>query len=198
MSIQNEHKILKYNVEYCRHTVIYSPSKHEKTSLVMQTIAETKLLYASVDLSFAKDSTTISLKLVNGVASAASLILPNFRKDLNIVQKFFKAFKILVEINGYKFSNTSANTIDIIYEAFNSLSKLATSQNKTIVFYIDEFQNITYSENFRPILGAIRNIAQQTTHLSFIFSGSNQQLLSTLFNDSSMPLYLLCDRLGEI
>ena len=194
----NERQQLKENIQQCRHTVLVSPRRYGKTSLVSQTISEIEFPFASVDLFLANDEKTITRRIVNGVADAMNKILPASKKILGKVQEIFKSFKISLGYQAYKLEysfadNSTANNIDIIYEALMSLLKLAEHHNKTVVFYIDEFQDVTNSESYRLVLGAIRNVAQSSDNLCFIFSGSNRHLLTTLFDDKSMPLYLLCD-----
>lgn len=194
----DERNLLKENIQRCRHTVLYSPRRYGKTSLISQTISEIEFPFASVDLFLANDEKTVTRRIVNGVAESINKIFPVNQKTIGKVQEIFNSFKISLRYASYKLEysfadNSTASNIEIIYEALMALSKLADQYNKIVVFYIDEFQDITSSENYRLVLGAIRNVAQSSNNLCFIFSGSNQHLLSTLFDDKSMPLYLLCE-----
>ena len=85
--------------------------------------------------------------------------------------------------------------VDQVYSSLSALAKLAKSVNQKAVIFIDEFQDIAETASSKPIQGAIRHIAQDTSELTFIFSGSNRHLLLELFDDKSMPLYMLCDKL---
>ena len=62
-----------------------------------------------------------------------------------------------------------------------------------MVFFIDEFQELINIDDSKPIESAIRQVAQSTKYLTFIFAGSNRKLINFVFEDSSRPLYLLCE-----
>jgi len=61
--------------------------------------------------------------------------------------------------------------------------------------FFDEFQRMTEITESAAIEGVIRQVAQQSKHISFVFSGSSRHLLASMFDDRKKPLYKLCDRL---
>lgn len=75
------------------------------------------------------------------------------------------------------------------------LDQLAEKENKQVVLLFDEFQQLLSVKNSSLIEGAICHVAQQTNASSYIFSGSNRHLLLKIFDDSSRPLFHLCDRI---
>ncbi|MFM8454221.1 MAG: AAA family ATPase [Gammaproteobacteria bacterium] len=82
-----------------------------------------------------------------------------------------------------------------ILDAFRALEHILAIKKQKVVYFIDEFQEISLLKNAQAIEGAIRSFAQESKHVIFIFSGSNRQLLLNMFNDRARPLYMLCDRI---
>lgn len=87
------------------------------------------------------------------------------------------------------------DAVDQVFSAFKGLAELAKQQKKKVIVFIDEFQDIREANSSKSIQGAIRHVAQETSDVMFIFSGSNRRLLLELFDDKSKPLYMLCDML---
>lgn len=194
-----ERLLLKNNILKCRHTVLVSPRRYGKSSLVHQVISELALPSASVDLFLAHNDLAITRRILQGVSEAISAIMPPSEKLLLKIQSFFSSFKVSLTAKFFSIEATHTgivfDAVDNIFEALRSLAKLARDQNNKIIFFIDEFQDIAASENAKAIQGAIRHIAQETSDIVFVFSGSNRHLLLELFDDKSMPLYMLCDKL---
>lgn len=84
---------------------------------------------------------------------------------------------------------------DNILTALEFLESILKTENKKIIFFIDEIQEIYQLQESLEIQGAIRHFAQKTKHVIFIFSGSNRRLLTHMFDDKNMPLYQLCDHI---
>lgn len=194
-----ERALLKNNILKCRHMVLVSPRRYGKSSLVHQVISELDLPAASVDLFLAHDDLTITKRVLEGISKAVSVIMPPSEKLLMKIQTLFSAFKVSL---GAKYFNIEAtytgvtfDAVDQIFSALNILAVLAKEQKKRVIFFIDEFQDIAACENAKSIEGAIRHVAQETSEIVFIFSGSNRHLLLELFDDKTMPLYMLCDKL---
>jgi hypothetical protein len=89
-----------------------------------------------------------------------------------------------------------SNPAENIAEALLLLEKLLQERDKQAVLLLDEFQEIGGMEQGRGIEGAIRHVAQETQNLAIIFSGSNPQMLTAMFEDERRPLYKLCRKLA--
>lgn len=76
-------------------------------------------------------------------------------------------------------------------QSLTSLFEFLDQQGERIVFAIDEFQQILeYPEkNTEAIL---RTIMQQMNNTTFIFSGSNQQMMHEIFNSAKRPFFASC------
>ena len=67
--------------------------------------------------------------------------------------------------------------------------------NKKLVLFFDEFQCLGEVAPDHGMEGVLRQVAQLTKSISFIFSGSNRHLLNQLFEDRKRPFYKLCERI---
>lgn len=190
---------IKENVEKNRHLVIYSPRRYGKSSLVNKVVSDLKLPSAVIDLFLAHDDRMITKRIMVGISKIISQLLTPSEKILKKVQESFKNFKVTLGGNGFyienSFSMNSYDSTDQIYEALAILDKMAHDKREKVIVFFDEFQDIINSEGSKSIQGAIRNIAQSTQSITFIFSGSHQHLLAELFDDKSKPLYMLCDKI---
>jgi hypothetical protein len=87
-------------------------------------------------------------------------------------------------------------SVDVIYndrnQNFKSLEELFKFLNQldiSILFAIDEFQEIKKYDNQVPFEGKLRSLTQQSNNVKFIYSGSEQHLLNEIFNEYNMPFY---------
>ena len=78
----DERQLLKSNIKKCRPTVLISPRRYGKSSLVHQVVSELNLPYASVDLFLAHNDLAITKRILQGVSEIVSNILPPREKLL--------------------------------------------------------------------------------------------------------------------
>ncbi|MCK4608111.1 MAG: ATP-binding protein [Gammaproteobacteria bacterium] len=195
---KSELALLKLNISKCRHSVLVSPRRYGKSSLVHKIVSELQMPFISIDLFLAHDDKTITQRILNGIADVLAQIMPANTRSLGIIQKIFSNFKITLGSQCFNIEmsySSGLDTVDQIFTALRSLVKLAESKKKLVLFFIDEFQDIASANSSKSIQGAIRHVAQETSNIIFIFSGSNRHLLLELFDDKTMPLYMLCDKL---
>jgi AAA+ ATPase superfamily predicted ATPase len=194
-----ERALLKNNINLGRHTVLVSPRRYGKSSLVHQVVLDMEIPCGAIDLFLAHDGKAITKRILDGVGSALSQIMPLSQKALATIQNFFNHFKVVMEASGFglqfSYDAASFDPVEQIFDSLKSLAKLAESRQEKVLLFLDEFQDIATAENSKSIEGAIRNVAQDTSNLVFVFSGSNRHLLLEPFNDKNKPLYMLCDKL---
>ena len=153
----------------------------------------------SVDLFLAYDDKVITKRILQGISEAVSQILPVTQKLLAFVQRIFHHFRVTLSAQYFNievsYDPKVFDPVDLIFNALEALAKLAKDKKKQVLFFIDEFQEITQTESSRAIQGALRHVAQETSDLIFVFSGSHRHLLLTLFDDKALPFYMLCDKM---
>ncbi|MCK4608352.1 MAG: ATP-binding protein [Gammaproteobacteria bacterium] len=188
---------LQKNIDKGRHTVIIAPRRYGKSSLVLKAAAESAMPLASIDLFLAHDDSAVTKRILAGISQAVSQIMPIEQKILNKLQTVFNNFRVSLNAGGFSIEASIATTgfdpVDQIFTALTSLDTLANQKKKKIILFIDEFQDIKEASSSKAIQGAIRHVAQETSNIVFIFSGSNRRLLTELFDNKSKPLYMLCD-----
>lgn len=59
------------------------------------------------------------------------------------------------------------DAVDQIFSSLQALARLAKDKNRTILFFIDEFQDIANTDNSKAIQGAIRHVAQETSERKY-------------------------------
>jgi AAA+ ATPase superfamily predicted ATPase len=200
---EKEKKILLQNIIDIEPIVLVSPRRYGKTSLITEVIRENQLLAVFLDLLPATDEAYVNHAIVTGVEQAVSMLLQKKARLKNLLLRLFAKFnpKIVLTVFGQTIElSKSGNLQKTITEALLILDKAAESAKQNIVFVMDEFQQIGTLLNNHSIEASIRHAVERTQHVSYVFSGSNRQLLEQIFSDKKRPLYHLCDflRLNRI
>jgi len=127
-------------------------------------------------------------ELVNGVISSKVFARQRFSEKLINLLKSIGA-SVSIGMDGLP-------SVDVIYndrnQKFKSLEELFKFLNHldiSILFAIDEFQEIKKYDNQIPFEGKLRSLTQQSNNIVFLFSGSEQHLLNEIFNEYKMPFY---------
>jgi len=197
---EEERERLNKNIKSKQHTLIMSPRRYGKTSLVKAVAKETDLLFVETDLFVAMDAKHIEHQILMGIKKLIAEVSGSIEQTLSIMRDYFKkaSTKWSVGTQGVNvFIQPTENipTATAIMEGLSALEALLAKKKKRAIFFLDEVQTIGEVAEGKGIEGAIRHVAQEATYLSFVFSGSNRHLLTNMFYDKARPLYKLCDRL---
>lgn len=197
----SERKQLINNIERNKHTLVISPRRYGKSSLVLYCLEETAFSYERVDLFVAVSAKTIEEQILNGVRNLINKISTAPEQAVGFITNYIKHLKSkwIVGTDGINIElipEKDSNPASVIMESLQMLENLLNKKSKKAVFFIDEFQEIGVLANTTGIAGAIRHVAQESENIRFIFSGSNRHILATMFDDRSSPLYMLCDRIN--
>ncbi len=196
---EDERKRLRNTIENIQHSLVISPRRYGKTSLILRVIEEMRWPYAHVDLFLAFEEQKIIERFLEGIAKLVSQIIPINIKAISKVRDFFKLFSISINVGdvsfGLKLESTQSSQTTI-KSAIEGLENLLKKYKKNAIFFIDEMQDIVQTTMCSEIEATIRFYAQQTKNLAFIFSGSNRKLLKEIFDDRTRPLFKMCDRLN--
>lgn len=195
-----ERQALVNNIKAKQHTLITSPRRYGKTSLVLFVLEKLGIPHAKVDLFVALDAKACEEQLIKGVERLFLQIFSKPERILNQIKDYFAhankkwtiGFKGLnLELIPDKDSDTAINIMD----ALLALEAVLAKKKQRAVLFIDEFQEIGSLPSAKALEGAIRHVAQESHHLLLVFSGSNRHLLSHMFDNKSRPLYMLCERI---
>ena len=196
----SERAHLTHNMQTQKPTLLISPRRYGKTSLAVQALRDGDVPFAMIDFFVSPDSDSISAHVLNGVAELMTNIMKSSEKALKFAKEVFKNLEVSIDLGRLKLqlhpgSAAQQNPSLLIFDTLKQLEEALTKQKQKAALFFDEFQVLGQLKDSQGIEGAIRNVAQQSKSLSFLFSGSSRHLLSTMFDDRNRPLYLLCDRI---
>ncbi len=195
---QNEITLLKRNAQAVRHTLLLSPRKYGKSSLVKNVIKELDYPAADIDLFLLSNAKSIEAKILKGARTLINNIAPSPEKWINTLANYFKKMdkRWTIGLKGVHLElipDPHNDSAENIRDALSAVEYVLMKNKKKAIFFIDEVQEITHIEGSRAIEGAIRNFSQEAKHLMLIFSGSSQHMLRHMFEDQTRPLYDLCE-----
>ena len=180
--------------------LLISPRRYGKTSLALRALEKQKWLYAHVDLYKAFSEESVTRFILNGVGALLGQLETVPKKLLALAGDFFSRLNVQVSYHGaglglsFKDKNTP-EWDEMLLSTLEKLNELALAKNKKVVLFLDEFQMVGEVSLKHRIEAVLREVAQKSTGLGFIFSGSNRHLMEQIFNDKKRPFYKLCDQI---
>lgn len=196
---EQEIKKLVSNFENKINTIIISPRRWGKSSLVEKVATQVKsknIKIAKIDLFGMRTEEEFYNALANAVIKATSTKTEEW---LEMGKKFLKTItpKFTVEL-GEKQSFDLELDLDAIKKHFRELldlaEKIAKDKNITLVICIDEFQNISTFNNALAVQKRLRSVWQHHDNVTYCLYGSKQHMMMELFNKQSNPFY----KFGEL
>jgi len=178
------------------HTVIVAPRRYGKTSLIRQVLIDTKIYGKRIDLLPATNILFINKAIKSCFTDLASQIAPKTKKAKESLIAFIKHLhpKLTLNILGQQLEvSTSQSPEQSIIDMLLGLDAMARKTKKRMVICFDEFQQIGLLKNHHSIEASIRHAVEESSNITYVFSGSSRHLLSQMFNTKSRPLYHLCD-----
>ncbi len=196
-----ERKQLQNNIKKCRHTLISSPRRYGKTSLVCKVLEDSPVPYEKIDLSLVVTEESVRDYILFAIQHLLTKLQPSYKKAYEIAKQLLSSFKpklILDEETGPRIELTyqrRENPLTNIREALLSLDLMAKKTKKRVVIFIDEFQQIATLPQHQTIEASLRSVAQELEMVTLIFSGSNRKLLLMMFDDRKRPFFQLCEKI---
>lgn len=190
---------LKGCIENLRPALLVSPRRYGKTSLAFHAISQMSLPYTQIDFFSVVDEQDIERVILQGIGRLISRMEGIPKRALALASEIFEGMQIKaalgkvelsVELNRPK-EKPAYHVLDIL-ERLEALSK---KSNKKIILFFDEFQCVGEVVQNHAMESVLRQVAQLTKSIAFIFSGSNRHLLSQMFDDRNRPFYKLCERI---
>ncbi len=198
---EQEQRLLSNNIKANRHTLLLSPRKYGKSSLVKHVIK--KINYPAIDIDFflISNSRSVESKILKGVRYLIKKLSDSPEHWLGTLTDYFRKInkQWTIGIKGFslelipdKYNDAAENILD----ALNAVEYVLKKKKQKAVLFIDEVQEIAKVEMNIALEGAIRHFAQEARRLTLIFSGSNRHMLEHMFGDNERPLYDLCERIS--
>lgn len=191
-----EKQQLIWNFNSLVNTVIISPRRWGKSSLVQMTAQEAmkknkKLHFCFLDVFSVRTEEQfyqhLAIEVLKVSASKVELLLDNAGKFLG---------RFLPKLS---FSPDSQNEISLSLDwqevkkqpddILNMAEKLAIEKGWKIIICIDEFQNISTFEDPLAFQKKLRSQWQKHQHVAYCLYGSKRHMLMDVFTNPSMPFY---------
>lgn len=172
-----------------RNLTLFGRRKLGKTALIKQVFhkLQKKQLSIWIDLLPAQNFSDMVNIMANGIYQA-------FEKNKSFSKKFLDSFRLLRPVISYDdLTGTPQITLDTtnnkqLQKSFEGLINLLKLYDKPIIIALDEFQQILKFPE-KDTEAYLRTIIQDLPQLTFIFSGSDQHLLSQMFTQYDKPFY---------
>lgn len=191
---------LKSNIEHGINTVLISPRRWGKSSLVKhlsKKLSKDKdLKFIFIDFFRLTDEVEFYEVYSTEVLKAVST---KFSDLGNIVKKIFKSIQPNISIGNiasgeFKVSLHWEDLEKNYSEILDLPEKLAKKRNEKFVICIDEFQSLDKFKDPDLFQSRLRSIWQHHSHVIYIIYGSKRHMMNKIFNSQNNPFF----RFGEI
>lgn len=196
---REETERLKANFVYGVNTILISPRRMGKTSLVNKVCSLVEgddLRIVRIDAFGCRSETDFVNTFVTAVVRATSskwdewvenarLFLSRFVPKISFGQDPLNDFSISLEYNA------ASNTLEQVLELPEQIAK---EKGIRIVVCIDEFQQIGDFANSLAFQKKLRSVWQLHSHVSYCLYGSKKHMMENIFQQQSNPFY----RFGDI
>lgn len=202
---ETEIRQLKMNFEEGINTILISPRRWGKTSLVKrvcQEVDKEKVITVFIDIFRCKSEyefyNTLTEAILKQTASRSELWMENAREFLT---RLTPKISVSPEPNSeFALSLGITPHTHTPEEVLQLAEDIAKRKGKRIVVCIDEFQQIGEMPNCLSLQKRLRSVWQHQQHVSYCLFGSKKHTMMTVFQRRNMPLYQFGDLkfLGKI
>ena len=190
---------LKMNFIYGVNTILISPRRMGKTSLVDRVcslVEGQEVRVARIDAFSCRSERDFINSFATSIVRATSnrweewienakVFLSRFVPKISFGQDPLNDFSVSLEYNA---SNTTAEDVLALPE------RIAEAKGYRIVVCIDEFQQIGDFQDSLTFQKKLRSVWQLQKHVSYCLYGSKKHIMETMFQNHSYPFY----RFGDI
>lgn len=194
---QMELKRLLANFNRMNPTLLMSPRRYGKTSLAMHSFLQLQWPYVHIDFYTDLTEAGIERALLNGIGILLGKLETVPQRLWHIATEFFAKMQVSISFEKTNlkldFSKKQNISSEQMLDALEKLNLLAQKKKKQVILYLDEFQVLCEVMQNYSMEGAIRHAMQKSTHVAYLFSGSNRHLIESMFHDKNRPFYQSCD-----
>lgn len=197
----NEKRELKSNLYSGINTLLISPRRWGKSSLVKEAMKELEAEYKDVkvcylDVFTIRNEQDFYQTFAREVIKATS---NNWESWITTAKEYLKTLSPRISIGsdpmtdfsiGLELHNMQDNELDLL----NLPEKIAQEKGIKVIVCIDEFQNLAGLKGYPDLEGKMRSVWQQHQKVSYCLYGSKRHMMIDIFNTSSKPFY----RFGQI
>lgn len=189
-------EMLRY-IKGSQNVLLYSHRRYGKSSLIRQIFGEIERNNFKIGAMHVELYGTISERdFITKTFQCLNQLESNFEKLLQSVNRALKSIRLNLSIDPATGGTSISPAFDAVNEK-NILEELMTilfkySQKHKLVIAFDEFQEVANytEEGFEKRL---RSYIQQHSNICYIFSGSQQHLITEMFNSNNRAFYKLAE-----
>lgn len=198
---KNETEFLMRNFRGLINTIIISPRRWGKTSLVHKVAKslskeDKNIIICQVDIFNCRTEEEFYTVFASSLLKATSTVWEEF---VSSVKKYLGRLAPIISISDATQTYELSFGIDfkdsrLSYDEILDLPQvIANDTKKSMVVCIDEFQNINEYEEPLAFQRKLRSHWQKHTSVSYCLYGSKRHMLLNIFNDYGMPFYKFGD-----
>lgn len=189
---KHELQSIKEMLDSENHLVLISPRRYGKSSLVNKALTQLARPYIQIDMMQVLSIEDLALHIMRGVFKRYTMekvknLLTHFRVTPTIT------YKPLTDSWDISVSATSEQTSQILLEDAMALIEKVTTPEKRLIVVFDEFQEVT--EISKTLLKQLRAIMQRQRGINYIFMGSQESMMTEIFEKKKSPFYHFGERM---
>jgi hypothetical protein len=196
-----ERTTLKNNLLSGINTMLISPRRYGKSSLVAETMNEVLQEHSAVKACLI-DAFTIRSEEEFYLTFASEIVKSTentWKKWISTANKYLKAISPKISIGvdpttdfsiSIELQNIQKNELDLL----NLPERIAKDKKTKIIVCIDEFQNLAKLKNFESMEKKMRSVWQKQQNTTYCLYGSKRHWMMDIFNSPKHPFY----RFGQI
>jgi len=191
-----EIELLKSNFQSSVNTVIISPRRWGKSSLVKKAVQQTRLkqdkyLICEIDLYKMRTEEDFYKMYAEAVVNASASFFDGLKEEV------LKLLTGLVPTIQFNPGDMSQYTLSLDWQLVRKdpsalldlPEKIAQKKGKQYVVCIDEFQNLGYFKDPIAFQKQLRASWQQHQHTCYCMYGSKRHMMMEVFTTNNMPFY---------
>lgn len=194
-----ERNRIRNNILSLNNTIIISPRRWGKSSLVRQVAADMesdKIRFILLDIYNIRTEEEFLTNYSKEILKAA---ITKKEELLNSARDFFKRIIPIISfrldpVNDISIKFNWEEAKDAIDEMINLPEKVALEKGIRLVICIDEFQNIARIKDYEKLEETLRSCWQHHKNVSYCLYGSKKHMMADIFSNKSRPFY----RFGDI
>jgi AAA+ ATPase superfamily predicted ATPase len=196
-------ELLKH-IKSSQNVLLYSHRRHGKSSLIQEVFNKITMENMHIGTMHVELYGTISEKdFITRTFHSLNQLESNLDKLLKSVSRAVKSIRLNLSIDSTTGNTTVSPSFEVtdekvmLEELMNLLDKY--SQKRKLVIAFDEFQEVArYTEE--TFEKRLRSFIQKHSSICYIFSGSQQHLITEMFNSNSRAFYKMAESfpLGRI
>lgn len=195
---QEDARRLAANLTHGINTVLISPRRWGKTSLVKKVISETssgRVMFVYIDIFQCKSEYDFLRNFAGEVIRQTSSKVEEW---IETVKNFLSNITPKISfgtdpLNDFSISfdwNSSSETAETILDL---PEKIARKKNARVIICLDEFQQIADFQDSESFQRKLRSSWQHQQNATYCMFGSKKHLMEYIFNDKRMPFYKFGD-----